>query len=92
MLVKALKRHKYDGRIRMQGDEYDVHAEKHVRVLEAMRKVRRVPQTITAAEYTKPNAVEGKDTKKKPSKKKTSKKKSEKKTDGKYKRKDMVAE
>ena len=81
MLVKTLKRHGYDKRIRVQGEEYEMGNVKHVKLLEACGKIRRVPET-PPADQNKQLEVE------KPVKKK---KKSTKKK-GRYKNKNMVSE
>lgn len=86
MLVKTLRRHGYDKQIRVQDEEYEIENKKHVRILEAVGKIRRIPEVIFAPAEKAFTPVE-KQPVKKAVKKKPAKKKS-----GKYKRKDMVAE
>ena len=87
MLVKTLKRHRYKGKLREQGGKYDLASEKHLKLLEAVGRVRRVPVVLSAPLNDEPKPKR-KSVKKKATKKKTTKKK----TGSTYKRKDMVAE
>ena len=89
MLVKTIKRHRYAGKMHELGDEYELAGAKHVRLLEAVSRVRRIAATIPAPpkEAVKPAA------KKKVAKKKVAKKKAAPKSSGrKYKNKNMVSE
>jgi len=93
MLVKTLRRHGYAKQIRIPGDEYEIKKEKHVRVLEAIGKVKRVPVVIPAPPKGYSTPIKKKATKKKTTKKKATKKKTtKKKTGNTYNRKDLVAE
>ena len=85
MLVKTLRRHGYAKHIHVQGEEYDIKNKKHVYLLEACGKIRRIPEVISAPVKEEPKPIEIKTA---PKKKSTPKKKKSRT----YKRKDMVAE
>lgn len=88
MLVKTLKRHRYATQIHVPGEEYEINKVKDAKLLEAVGRVRRVPDKVSA-----PLKEEAKPVEKKTASKKTAKGKAEKSTGGSsYKRKDMVAE
>jgi len=53
MKVKTLRRHSYDRKIRAQGDIYGIENQKHVRLLEAVKKIERIPE-ILKTPVTKP--------------------------------------
>jgi len=102
MLVKTLKRHRYNAQLRCPGDEYELPSAKHVKLLEAVGRVRRVPvavapllkeEKVTEKKSTKKESTKKESTKKESPKKESPKKESpKKKSGGTYKRKDMVAE
>jgi len=83
MLVKTLKRHRYDKKLYEQGEEYELGSEKHARLLEAVGRIQRIPETIVVAKEEPEKAA-----KKKAAKKKVATKLPK----GRYSRKDMVAE
>ena len=89
MLVKTLKRHRYAGVAREKGLEYDISNRKYLGLLEAVGRVRRVPQAVSAPLKEEPKSVEEKST---PKKKTAPKKKSVAKKKGTYKNKNMVSE
>ena len=89
MLVKTLKRHRYNGVLREEGSEYDIPGKKHLRLLEAVGRVRRVPEVVFAPPQEAPEPAKKKSASKKES---TSKKKSSAKKKGTYKNKNMVSE
>jgi len=93
MLVKTLKRHRYATQIHVPGEEYEINKVKDAKLLEAVGRVRRVPDKVSAPLKEEAKPVEKKTASKKTASKKTAKGKAEKSTGGSsYKRKDMVAE
>lgn len=73
MLVKTLKRHRYDGQIHEQDSEYEIAPGKHLRLLEAVGRIRRMPAVIVAPPKEEPKTVTVKKAVKKKASKKTSK-------------------
>ena len=84
MLVKTLKRHRYGKQVHVQGDEYEIAEGRHLRLLEAVGRIRRVPVTVAPRPCPFEAAVSEPVAEKKTKRKSSGKRK--------YKRKDMVAE
>ena len=99
MLVETMKRHRYAGKLHEVGDEYDLAGRRHVKLLEVVGRICRVPERIAALPKEEPKDValpkeepkdvaEGKVVKEKSAKKKSMKKKRK----ANYKNKNMVSE
>jgi len=90
MRVRTLRRHGYAKQIRMPGEEYEIQKEKDVKILEAVGRIRRIPEVAPAPPKEEPLPIEEVVV---PAKKKATRKKAaRKKSGGSYRRKDMRAE
>lgn len=47
MQVKTLRRHSYNRKVHAPGDTYEIANPKHVQILEAVKRIERVPEKIT---------------------------------------------
>ncbi len=56
MKVKTMRRHGYDKRIRVPGEVYEIKNPKHVQILEAVKKIERVPEKVQAPKPEKKKA------------------------------------
>jgi len=104
MKVKALKRHGYDGVTRLQGDEYFMDNEKHVKLLAATKTIKvigveksfsekEIKRTIKSSEVrTKKTKEKFDENKNRETNKNESDSKSSEAKKGFYSRKDMIAD